>query len=355
MKQFVRLAVLIACFAAPAQAAPDKRESAIEALARQHPRSAIAAAVIIDGKVSFTAVSGQQSPGKPATRDTLFNIASLTKPITAELIVRLSAESAIDLDEPMSQYWIDPDIADDPRHQRITPRLALSHQTGFPNWRPQNERLRFVRDPGTAFGYSGEGYEYLARYAEKRLGTDFETLVQDRVFAPMGLRNIAHSWRPWMEGRVAVPANGNNFPGSAGPGGIGRWSAADDVYTTIGDYAAFVSAVSRGDGLSPALAAERLRGQVDTQGCPKPVEGCPVKTAMALGWMMLTFREGRVATHEGGDPGVSTVAYFSPDSRDGAVVFISGEGGEPLILQVLEIIDPKSLILRGYKAARAGS
>ena len=51
----------------------------------------------------------------------------------------------------------------------LTPRMALDHQTGFPNWRRETGgKLAFIREPGTAFGYSREGYEYVARLAEKR-------------------------------------------------------------------------------------------------------------------------------------------------------------------------------------------
>ena len=56
---------------------------------------------------------------------------SVTKTITAEVIVRLADAGTLSLDEPMSPHWVDPDIKEDSRHNDLTPRLALTHKTGF--------------------------------------------------------------------------------------------------------------------------------------------------------------------------------------------------------------------------------
>ncbi len=347
---FLAFAAAVAAIDASPAAAQDPRDAAIAALAREHPRTAIGAALIRNGKVVWTGVAGAQTDKVIATRDTLFNVASMTKPVTAELVIRLVEAKRIGLDEPMAAVWMDPDVAGDARARRLTPRMALSHQTGFPNWRPQNRRLTFVREPGTGFIYSGEGIELVARFAARKLNADFEDLAQAHVFRPMGLTHTAYTWRPWMEGRVAVPANGNGYPGTAGPHPYGHWLGADDIYTTVGDYAAFLAGVARGDGLSAALKVERLRPQVAMPGCLKPVAGCPDNVAMGLGWQVLTFGKRRLALHEGGDPGVSAIAYFDVDSRDGALFFLSGEGDAPLVMQVIEAIDPQSLVLSGYRA-----
>lgn len=83
--------------------------------------------------------------------------------VSAEVILRLASAGRLGLDEPMAPTWLDPDLAADPRHARLTARLALSHQTGLPNWRREaGGALRFLRDPGEGFRYSGEGYEYAA-------------------------------------------------------------------------------------------------------------------------------------------------------------------------------------------------
>jgi hypothetical protein len=63
-----------------------------------------AVAYIEDRKVAWTAVYGEQSPGVPATAKTLYNMASLTKPMTAETVLRLASAGKLSLDEPMFRY-----------------------------------------------------------------------------------------------------------------------------------------------------------------------------------------------------------------------------------------------------------
>ena len=95
----------------------------------------VAVARIEHGKLAWTAVYGERAPGQPMTRQTIFNVASLTKPVFAVMALHLIAEGKLELDSRLSDDWVDPDIAEDPRRKLLTPRLALSHQTGFQNWR----------------------------------------------------------------------------------------------------------------------------------------------------------------------------------------------------------------------------
>lgn len=151
----------------------------------------LAVAYIRNGRLEWTRVYGEQEDGVPATTRTLYNIASLTKPLTAEVILRLVAAGHLSLYEPLSAHWIDPDIADDARHTKLTLRLALSHRTGFTNWRYQTGGvLRFDADPGSQFGYSGEGYEYGLRFVERKLGMPWESLATQYVFRPAGMTDV---------------------------------------------------------------------------------------------------------------------------------------------------------------------
>jgi CubicO group peptidase (beta-lactamase class C family) len=145
----------------------------------------VAVAYIENRRVAWTAVCGEQSPGVPATAKTLYNMASLTKPVTAETVLRLASAGKLSLNESMSPFWLDPDIKDDPRSKLLTPRLCLSHQTGFPNWRGKTGGvLKIQWDPGTQTGYSGEGFNYVGRFTEKKLGKPFDLLAQEMVFDP---------------------------------------------------------------------------------------------------------------------------------------------------------------------------
>jgi CubicO group peptidase (beta-lactamase class C family) len=190
-------------------------------------------AYIENGKIAWTSFYGDQVPGGSlANEKTLYSVASLTKTITAEIILRLASAGKLSLDESIAEYWIDPDVKGNAWNQLLTPRLCLSHQTGFPNWRYQTKDvLQFQWQPGTQFGYSGEGFDYVARFAEKKTGRPFEELAQEYVFDRIGMKDTSYTPREWWTGRQAKPVEADPRT---------KWSAADLLRTTVRDYATFM-------------------------------------------------------------------------------------------------------------------
>ncbi len=339
------------CIAAKAA---ENTGSTLQALNRDIPRLLAEAAIpsvsiaqIRHGRIALTAAYGTQSPGIPATTETLYNIASLTKPLTAEVILRMASKNVISLDEPMYVYWTDPDIANDERRKLLTPRLALSHRTGFPNWRDKKDGLKFVNEPGTVWGYSGEGYQYVARFAEKKTGKNFEELAQTYLFDPAGMKSTSYIGKPWFEGRIALPASaaGESLKPETGT----HYNAADLVYTTPRDYAAFMVEVLKNHSLSSSVAQERNRIQVSMmqQSCQgAKAESCPRETGFGLGWQLLNFKDETLMMHTGKDDGIFTFAYLNRSSRDGAVIFTNGEDGYKIILPVLERLHTSPAFIR---------
>lgn len=307
----------------------------------------LAVAYLRNGSVQWTRVYGDQAQGVPATTQTVYNVASLAKPISAEVILRLASAADLSLDEPLSDHWIDPDIESDPRHRKLTLRLALSHQTGFKNWRYETEGvLRFETDPGTQFGYSGEGYEYALRFAERKLGRSWASLASEQVLAPTGMTNTAYTEQPWFADRMAIPYDSN------GDEGDGKYlepsiqespSAADDVYTTIGDYAAFLASVMSREGLSGGIAKQRDSIQVAMPGttadcAAQRVTYCPQRAGMGLGWEVVEFSHEKVLLHTGGDAGEQAMAFYFADRRDGAVMFTNGSNGFEVMLPTVALL-----------------
>src|SRR5687768_1890417 len=95
---------------------------------------AVGIGVIRDGKPRQVKVYGELRKGVPAPYNTIFNVASLTKPVVILLTLKLVSSGQWSLDEPLAKYWVDPDVAGDPLHANLTTRHVLSHQTGFANW-----------------------------------------------------------------------------------------------------------------------------------------------------------------------------------------------------------------------------
>jgi CubicO group peptidase (beta-lactamase class C family) len=327
-------------------AAADSLLSALDAGApgwlAAHRVPSLAVAYVRDGRVAWTRVYGEQSAGVPAGERTLYNVASLAKPVFAETVLRLAAAGRLSLDEPLAAHWTDPDVAADPRHRKLTPRLALSHRTGFPNWRYQDGgTLRFRGEPGAAYGYSGEGFEYASRFAGNKLGAPLDSLAKQYVFGPVGMTSTSFSQRDWFAGRIALPLGPE---GRYGEPSLPRTAnAADDLYTTVGDYAAFLVAVMNRDGLPAAYARQRDSIHVLDTGegsaCdPARVARCPGRIGYGLGWSVMEYADETVLWHTGSDWGEKAMVFYLPGRRDGAVLLTNGASGFQVILEAAVLL-----------------
>jgi CubicO group peptidase (beta-lactamase class C family) len=314
----------------------------VPALIAEHRVPSIAIAYIQDGAVQWTRIYGEQSPGVPATSRTLYNVASLAKPVFAEVVIRLVAEGRLSLDEPLAPHWVDPDVAGDLRHEKLTLRLALSHRTGFPNWRAQDGgKLRFRADPGGGLGYSGEGYEYAKRFVEKKLAASFDSLAKQYVFDPFGMAHSSFTRQDWFENRIALPNGPEGTYGS--PSFQPVASASDDLYTTVGDYAAFVVGAMNRTRLAAEVANARDSLHVLNASAPPPCAAsaapyCPRRAGMGLGWEVLEFPDGVVHLHTGGDWGENTMAFYFPARKTGAVMLANSARGMKVILNVIDLL-----------------
>ncbi|OWK33216.1 esterase EstB [Sphingomonas dokdonensis] len=318
-------------------------------LREQHVESA-SVAVIRSGRIVSTGAWGMAGPRRPATVATPYNLASLTKPLTAEVILRLASAGKLSLDEPMDRYWSDPDLSRDPRRMKLTVRMALSHRTGLPNWRDA-KGLAFDHDPGTTTGYSGEGYQYAARYAERRTGQSFETLAARWLFSPARMRASGYVSAQGETVPIAVPFDDSGKPLPVEP--VIRFNAADLAHATARDYARFLIDARDDRGLGASLAAERSKSQADLT--PEMCAGskaatCPPWTGFGLGWQLLGFPDGTTMLHTGKDPGAFTFAAIDRASGNGIVILTNSDNGWRVILPILERTgsDPKLIaFLRG--------
>jgi len=280
------------------------------------------------GKVKEINVYGELEKGIPAPANTIFNVASLTKPVTALVALKLVQAGKWDLDTPLAKYWTDPDVATDPRSKTLTTRHVLSHQSGFPNWRYENEngKLAFDFTPGTRYQYSGEGFEYLRHALEKQFNTTLDQLAQELIFAPLQMNDTRFYWdNETDESRFAKwhDSQGNLYETYKNTSA----SAADDLLTTVADYCQFILHVMEGAGLSPELYREMISIQ------------CIVKANQhfGLGWLVdeNIGPEAYAITHGGNDKGVHTIVFILPESKQGLVIFTNGDNGTETYIDTL--------------------
>ncbi|MAQ75886.1 MAG: serine hydrolase [Aquimarina sp.] len=300
----------------------------IESLLREHKVPALGLGIIKNGTLKEIKVYGTLDGEREAPYNTIFKVASLTKPIVALTTLKLVDNGLLSLDEPLYTYWIDPDVVDDKRYKKLTPRIVLTHQTGFPNWRYLNDdnTLAFEFDPGSKHQYSGEGFEYLRKAVEKKTGKTIEELAEQYVFKSIGMRDTRFWWDESMDESMYAL----NFDKEGKPLKTIKYyeaNAAANLLTTVEDYSKFIAYLINGAELNPKLFEEMLEPQVKLGE----------KSFFGLGWEILSDFSGgeKAILHTGKDPGVSTLAIFFPKSKNGYVVFLNGDNSMPVYEKLL--------------------
>lgn len=185
---------------------------------------------------------------------TVFQAASLSKPVLAYIVMRMSDRGEIDLDRPLAEYTDIERFVNKELARMLTARIVLSHATGLPNWAvspsspewPESP-IVFKFRPDSAFSYSGEGYAFLQRAVEQIQGKGLEEIAQKEVFLPLGMVSSSYTWR---DDYNSLAVSGFNRDGEdRGKGNFPRANAAYTLRTTAADYMRFLEALSRGTGL----------------------------------------------------------------------------------------------------------
>lgn len=276
------------------------------------------------GKMEQATVFGELEKGRPAPHNTVWNVASLTKPVTALVTLKLIDAGKLGLDEPLHKYFTDPDVAANPWHKKLTPRIVLSHQTGFPNWR--DGKLAFDFEPGTGYRYSGEGYEYLRKALENKFGKTLPQLANERLFTPLGMADTRFVWNDAVEPRFARwhREDGTQYTDYK----TTRANAADNLLTTVNDYCKLMQYVLDGAGLSQKLYAEMTAEQVRVN---------PYKH-FGLGWCIderINENNDFAITHGGNDIGVRVIVFILPQDKRGLLIFTNTDNGTSVFADVL--------------------
>ena len=309
-------------------------------------RGNVAFVLIEDGQVfdeHFTSV------GQPVDRDTLFQVASMSKWITAWGVMTLVEAGTLDLDAPVSTYltrWSLPKTEFD--NGGVTVRRLLSHTAGltdglgyggFAPGQPvqplvasltraadaspgADGAVRVGIEPGSAFKYSGGGYTLLQLIIEEVSGQSFNDYMKSAVFEPLGMTRSTYS----LEG--ASTTNVAEFYDVDGTPAIHyRFTslAATSLYTSAADVTRFIQAHAIGSSGEPAG-----RGVLD----PKTLEEMRRPHASQLGadiWGLGTMlyagnnAGGFVIGHDGNnDPAINTAARLDPATGNGVVVLETG-------------------------------
>lgn len=272
--------LLVAAGCATAGAKPSTAPEALIAAAMTDlSAKGLAVAYVEGGQVRYANAYGvRNAKGDPLTPQTIMYGASLTKAAFAYMVMQLVDEGRLDLDTPIDRLLPQPlpsynspadarayagwaALEGDERWRKLTPRILLSHRSGFSNFGflEPDGRLRFHFDPGARYAYSGDGIMLMQFVLERGLGLDVGEEMRRRIFGPFGMTDSDLIWRPAFASNLA---DGFAADGSVEPHDErSRVRAAGSMDTTIADMARFAAAVARGDGLSAAARREYVRLQ----------------------------------------------------------------------------------------------
>ena len=279
----------------------------------------LSVAVIKDSRVVYHRGFGVKNTAtrEPVTDDTVYEAASMTKPVFAYLVLRLVDRGVLKLDTPLHTYFPYEDIAHDDRYKLITARMVLTHRTGFPNWRTGKLNLKFT--PGTEVSYSGEGFVYLGKVVEHVTGKKLVDICREEVFEPLGIENASLVYTEDVARLTAI--------GHDGTSPLPKWkmnepNVAASLHVAADQYARFLIAVLEGKGLSEPTAREMLRPQVKLSDRPG--------SAWGLG---ISIEESQIGTsygHGGRNLGFTSQSVMYKDRGFGYVFLVNNDDAEKI-------------------------
>jgi D-alanyl-D-alanine carboxypeptidase len=300
--------------------------------------------VSVPGQGQYLGVAGSVSiddstPLDPARH---FRVGSITKTFTATAVLQLVDDCLLELDATVDRWQ--PTIAN---ADQITVRQLLDHTSGiadyddspefnnvfnadpFFEWDPQQlvdlgAALGPQFPPGTAWEYSNTNFVILGLIVESITGQLLEQVLEDRIFAPLGLADTSFPSTPAMPtpatqgAEVTVDEMGNllqenivNYSPSA------IW-AAGAIISTLADLQVWAQALAQGTLLSPGVQEERLTF-VPTVGPDSPSGVVFTPTALGnpgpdlpVGYGLGIFAAGGYLGHNGSVPGYESMMVFDP-------------------------------------------
>jgi CubicO group peptidase (beta-lactamase class C family) len=314
----------------------------------------VALAMINRGEIVYQAGFGLRNKAldQPMTVNSVMAVASLTKTVSAYLVMRLVDDRVLDLDKPIHEYLPRPlpeyaswrDLAADPRYKLITTRMLLSHTAGFSNWRyfDPDHRLLIHYQPGTRYAYCGECFELLQLVMENVTKKPTEELMQERVFRPLGMTRTSLIWQSAFEFDYA---NGYDEYGRLlGHQRHRTAAAAGSLQTTVADYSKFLQAMLSGQGLSKEAHAQMLSTQIridskfefPTLLPDKTDEYKGIQLAYGLGVGLYQTPHDRAFFKEGHDEGWRSYFVCYQDAASCLLIMTNSSNGEGIYSALLK-------------------
>lgn len=309
----------------------------------------LSAAVVIDDKLAWSSGYGLADVENevPATAQTVYRIASISKTMAATAVMQLVERGRVNLDDPIQKYVPAFPVKGE---SVITLRHLLSHTSGIRHYKPNEmenkepfdsiaDAIGIFKDdpllftPGTQYHYSTYGFNLLAGVVEKASGITYEAYLREHIWTPAGMKStrfehpleiVAHRARQYQKGGGANVRNAPYADLSI------KW-AGGGVISTVEDLARFHIALDKGVLLKPETLA-----QMYTPGTLK--DGSAI--GYGLGWMLERDAKGRHwVAHSGGATGGTTYLLRDPKRGLAVVIFCNVQNAQNLEQLAIDVAD----------------
>ncbi|MEN0046939.1 MAG: serine hydrolase domain-containing protein, partial [Bacteroidota bacterium] len=288
------------------------------------------------------------------TTETIFEAASLSKPVFAYFVMTFVEEGILELDTPLHQYVEYPDISYDERYKAITTRMILSHRSGFPNWRDEDGGiLKLHFDPGTDYRYSGEGYMYLALVLKHLLDTDWDGLekaFQERVAKSLGMKHTRFIQDDYIKNHKANPydSKGNRINLLEENATTRRYRtsfrAPASLHSEVIDFSRWMMGIMEGKGLSK----ESFQTILTNHSLVADESNGVFKIYYTLGFFHPKLFGTNIYMHGGNNNGFTCWFALDPERKWGYILFTNSEYGEVLGRKLLYFLLVNKTILALY-------
>ncbi|HEY7335603.1 MAG TPA: serine hydrolase [Bryobacteraceae bacterium] len=312
--------------------------------------------------------------GVPVSRDSVFEIGSITKVFTSLLLSNMCGRGEVALEDPVAKY-LPANVRVPERGGRlITLQDLASHTSGLPreatNLRSRDpakpydnystddlyaflSSYKLTRDIGAKYEYSNVGAALLGVALARRIGTDYKTLVRTRILEPLGM----------MDSGFGLPADDSRRMAKGyrfSPSGIeptpnwtmGAYEAAGAMRSTANDILNFLSGAL---GYAPNPLSKDMAAMLEVLR-PAGVDGFGDRRQVGLGWHVLSLRscffvcaseETRLVIQDGRTSGYDSFAGYDPDARIGVVVLSNAGYGAGVADIGLHLLNSKLPLLSG--------
>ncbi len=322
----------------------DRLNTSIPKLMADEKVPGLSMVLIRDNRIVWSGCYGVRAAGKTDKVDesTLFEAASMSKPLFTYAALKLVEDKRLNLDVPLDSYLDQPYLADQPQAAEITGRMVMLHRTGLPNWREggwqKGGPLEVLHQPGTKFTYSGEGYLYLQTAIEKITGQPMADWLDSVLLKPLKMDHSSYVWREALKGNYA---GGHDKEGNLKKGRrfYTEGNAAYSLYTTPTDYARFLLEMMNPDRSASYSLQKDLIQQMTTLQV-EPEKGV-ARSCRSLGWVVSAPEESpQWVSHSGTNgSGFRCHSRFDMANQSGSVIMTNSDRGNIVWEAIIKLID----------------